>query len=193
LINVNERPVLTGSLTRNISENIVGPAVIGTPLTPYDDDQNQRVFFSITGGVGASLFTIDPCSGQLFIASGVSFDYETTQSYTLSVTVTDNGVAPITAALSTTSTVTINILDADDAPVFVINSLSATLAENSGAGVSVGTLSVTDQDSLTVAGQPLRLSLGSTRPIRSLAETIKASSVCLLISLTLALHLPTLA
>jgi len=98
LINVNEPPVLTGSLTRSISENIVGPATIGTTLTPYDDDQNQRVFFAITAGAGSSLFTIDPCSGQIFIASGASFDYETTQSYTLSITVTDNGVAPIEAA-----------------------------------------------------------------------------------------------
>ena len=99
------------------------------------------------------MFTIDPCSGQIYIASGASFDYETTQSYTLSITVTDNGVAPITAALSTTSTVTINIVDADDAPVFVLSSLSASVPENSGAGVSVVTLSVTDQDSLTVSGR----------------------------------------
>jgi hypothetical protein len=153
LINVNERPVLTGSLSRSISENIAGPTTVGSPLIPYDDDQNQRVFFSITGGTGSSFFTIDPCSGQIYIATGVSFDYETTQSYTLEVTVTDNGVAPIIAALSTTSTVTISIVDADDAPVFIVNSLSVTLPENSVAGDSVGVISVTDQDSLTVSGR----------------------------------------
>jgi hypothetical protein len=149
LINVNERPVLTGSLSRSISENIVGPTTVGSPLTPYDDDQNQRVFFSITGGTGSSFFTIDPCSGQIYIATGVSFDYETTQSYTLEVTVTDNG----SPALSTMSIVTISIDDADDAPVFVVNSLSVTLPENSVAGDSVGVISVTDQDSLTVSGR----------------------------------------
>jgi sugar lactone lactonase YvrE len=147
LIDVNEPPVLLPSFVRNVTENFVGPQVVGIPLAAYDPDFKQRLSFTIVGGNGSSIFDIDPCSGQVSILNGLSIDYEATQSFMITITVTDNGIAPITAALSDTRNYTIIIIDANDAPVFVVSSLSVTLPENSLAGATVSALvTVTDQD-----------------------------------------------
>jgi hypothetical protein len=149
LIDVNEPPVLLPSFARNVSENLLGPQVVGSPLAAYDSDLKQRLSFEIIGGNGSSVFEIDPCSGQVSILKGVSIDYETTQSFLLTIKVTDNGLAPITASLSDTRNYIITILDADDAPIFVVSSLSVTLPENSLVGATVSALiTVTDQDTL---------------------------------------------
>jgi hypothetical protein len=147
LIDVNEPPVLLPSFARNISENLVGPQLVGNPLSFIDSDFKQRVSFEILGGNGSSVFEIDSCSGQISIVKGISIDYETTQSFIVTVRVTDNGLAPITASLTDIKNYTITILDADDAPVFVVSSLSVTLPENSLPGATVSALiTVTDQD-----------------------------------------------
>jgi len=147
LIDVNEPPILLPSFTRNVSENLVGPQVVGIPLAAYDSDFKQRLSFSIVGGNGSSIFDIDPCSGQLTILTGVSIDYEATQSFMITIKVTDNGLSPITATLSDTRNYTITIIDADDAPIFSVSSLSVTLPENSLSGATVSALiTVTDQD-----------------------------------------------
>jgi hypothetical protein len=147
LIDVNEPPVLLPSFASDVSENLVGPQVVGAPLSVIDPDFKQRLSFEITGGSGSSVFEVDPCSGQISILSGVSIDYEATQSFLVTIKVTDNGLAPITASLSDTRDYTITIIDADDAPVFVVSSLSVTLPENSLAGATVSALiTVTDQD-----------------------------------------------
>jgi hypothetical protein len=147
LIDVNEPPVLLPSFVRNVTENLVGPQVVGIPLAAYDPDFKQRLSFDIVGGNGSSIFEIDPCSGQVSIVKDISIDYEATQSFMITIKVTDNGLAPITAFLSDTRNYTILIIDANDAPVFVVSSLSVTLPENSLAGASVSALiTVTDQD-----------------------------------------------
>jgi hypothetical protein len=147
LLDVNEPPVLLPSFVREVSENLIGPQDVGSPLSVIDSDFKQRLSFEITGGSGMSVFEIDPCSGQISILSGVSINYEATQSFFLTIKVTDNGLAPITASLSDMRNYTITILDADDAPVFEVSSLSVTLPENSLAGATVSALiTVTDQD-----------------------------------------------
>jgi hypothetical protein len=58
-------------LLRNVTENLVGPQVVGIPLAGYDPDFKQSLSFEIVGGNGSSIFEIDPCSGQIssFLAS----------------------------------------------------------------------------------------------------------------------------
>jgi len=79
-----------------MSENLVGPQIVGAPLSVTDPDLKQRLFFEITGGNGSSVFEVDPCSGQISILKGVSIDYESTQVFVVTITVTDNGLIPIT-------------------------------------------------------------------------------------------------
>ena len=84
-------------------------------------------------------------------------DYEAVQNgfaaslapltFAIQVTVTDNGQAPITAALANTATYVVYVLDADDPPVFVTSSLAVTLPENALNGAAVSALvTVTDPD-----------------------------------------------
>ena len=68
-------------------------------------------------------------------------------TFALQVTVTDNGLEPLTAALSATATYVVYVTDADDPPVFVTTSLGVTLPEDSANGAAVSAaVTVTDQD-----------------------------------------------
>jgi hypothetical protein len=138
LVDVNEPPMLLAPFSRNITENLVGPQSVGAALGVYDADLGQREYFALTGGNGSSFFAVDPCSGVITLLPGKTLDYEAAVSngyaaglapltFSLQITVTDNGVAPITASLASTSTYTVYVLDADDPPVFVASSLAVTL------------------------------------------------------------------
>lgn len=124
-----------------VSELSVNGTAIGT-ITATDPDLDPLTY-SITGGTGASVFTIDPVTGILTVANAALLDYETTTSYTLDILVQDNG-AP---ALSDTATVTILVLDAPEntAPV-VINPGPLSINENLAIGSLVGTVTSTDAE-----------------------------------------------
>ena len=158
LIDVTEPPVLLPPFSLNITENLVGPENVGSPIASYDADIGQSATFSMTGGNGSAFFAVNPCSGQVSLLFGKVLDYEAVQTFpgqaylapltfTVVITVTDNGVAPVTPALNSSATYIIYVVDADDPPVFTPSSLSVTLPENSVAGaVFSGTITVTDQD-----------------------------------------------
>src|SRR6185503_14341079 len=65
---------------------------------------------------------------------------ETTPSFSLTVTVTDNG----TPVLSGSGTITVTVNNANEAPV--VTPATFSLPENSANGTSVGTVTFTDQD-----------------------------------------------
>ena len=71
-----------------------------------------------------------------------SLDFESTPSYSLTLTVTDAG------SLTDTTAVVISVSDANESPSFVAAPYSATVAEND-AAASVVTVSATDPDSGT--------------------------------------------
>ena len=71
-----------------------------------------------------------------------SLDFESTVSYSLTLTVTDAG------GLTDTTAVVISISDANESPLFVGAPYSATVAENNPAA-SVVTVAATDPDSGT--------------------------------------------
>ena len=71
-----------------------------------------------------------------------SLNFESTASYSLTLTITDAG------SLTDTTAVVISISDANESPSFVGSPYSATVAEND-AAASVVTVSATDPDSGT--------------------------------------------
>ena len=82
-----------------------------------------------------------PRPGQLTVATPAAVDFETTPTFSLTVEVTDTG----TPFLSGSATITVNLTDANDAPV--VDAASFTVAENSATGTLVGTpVTFTDQD-----------------------------------------------
>jgi hypothetical protein len=143
ITDVNEAPTVNAA-TFSIAENSANTTPVGT-ATFSDPDAGQTHTFSITAGNTSGAFAIDGTSGAITVANSAALDYETVpgQAFSLTVKVEDAGLAP---ALSDTDTVTVNLADANDAPV--VGAATFSLPENSSNGTSVGTpVTFTDQDS----------------------------------------------
>ena len=149
--NVNEAaPVFDdGSrTTRSVAENTASGVNIGDPVTAKDADRSDTLTYTLSGA-DAAAFNIEYTSGQL--RAKAALDYETQESYTVTITVSDG-------SLTDTITVTISVTDvpevpANRAPVFTAGtSTTRSIAENTVAGVDIGPLVAAtdaDNDSLT--------------------------------------------
>ncbi|KAH9508008.1 hypothetical protein Btru_052572, partial [Bulinus truncatus] len=107
---------------------------------------NKQLSYYITSGNGAGKFFIDPSAGSVTLLA--SLDFETTTSYSLEITVRDQG-SPV---LSVTGTMTVTVTDVNDKPPVCASSLyTGTVAENS-QSTSVVTVSCSDTETVgTVA------------------------------------------
>ena len=144
----NTAPMFTdgSSTTRSIAENTAAGVSIGTAITATDT--NNDILTYTLSGTEASAFSIDSSTGQLQTKSAL--DYETKRSYIVTITVSDG-------TLTDTISVTINVTDIDEtpanrAPVFTEGaSTTRTIAENTAAGVNIGTaVAATDADNDTL-------------------------------------------
>ncbi len=124
---------------RSVAENSGANVNVGAAVSATDAE-NDALTYTLTGADAAS-FEIDGANGQLKTKSGVSYDFETKDTYSVMMTVTATGG-------SDSINVTINLTDANDAPVFTDgNTTTREVPENSGANVNVGLpLTATDQD-----------------------------------------------
>ncbi len=104
------QPVLDDRTFR-VSENRPTGSVIGT-LQAADPDVDQMLTYQILSGNTGNAVMIDEATGTLRVGAAAAFDFESTTGFTLVVQVKDNG----TPVQSDTSTVTIEILDANDPP-----------------------------------------------------------------------------
>ena len=151
---INVAPVLTEgtAATRSIAENTASGTNIGTPIAATDRNSGDTLVYSL-GGTDAASFAIVASTGQL--QTQAALDYETKNSYTVIVNVTDG-------ELSDTITVTINISDVDEnvAPEFTDGaSTTRSIAENTASGTNIGTpVAATDRNS----GDTLVYSLSGT-------------------------------
>ena len=104
----NQRPVFDegGSATRSLAENTPPDRDIGTPLRAADPE-GGAVTYSLSGG-DASSFTIDPNNGQLRTQTGVEYNYEVQNRYSVTVEAADDQGGRATIA------VTIDITDDDN-------------------------------------------------------------------------------
>ena len=132
---VNEAPMVTAqSSAFTVAENAANGTTVGTVAAT--DPENNRLTFSITSGNLSDAFAINASSGAITVAGTV--DYETTPTYTLTVRAAD-------ASLSGTANFTVNVTNVNDnAPTIAAQTLS--IAENSVAGTTVGTVAATDAD-----------------------------------------------
>ena len=147
----NNAPVFTdgSSTSRSVAETTASGENIGSPVSARDADNNTLAY--LLSGDDASAFSIDPDTGQL--QTSAPLDYETKESYSVTVTVSDGG---LTDSISVTITVT-NV-DENSAPVFANSSTTRSVAENTVSGEDIGSpVSATDADRDT-----LEYSLGGT-------------------------------
>ena len=146
----NNSPMFTdgNSTTRSVAENTAANTNIGSAVSASDAD-NDTLSYSL-GSTEASSFSIDSSSGQL--RTSASLDFETKDSYSVTINVSDGNGG------SDTISVTINITDIDEtvpnnAPVFTDgSSTSRSVAENTSSGVNIGSaVSATDADNDTLS------------------------------------------
>ena len=144
----NNAPVFKDgtSTTRAVAENTGFGVNIGSAVSATDADEDTLTYS--LGGKDVSLFSIDSSSGQL--RTRASLDYETKDSYSVTITVSDGN-------LTDTISVTINVTDVNEtpsnnAPVFTDgSSTSRSIAENTGSGVNIGNaVSATDANNDTL-------------------------------------------
>lgn len=85
----NDRPVVTPGQVFTLSQSAAVGATVGTVAAT--DANSGTVFQSwqITGGTGASLFTINATTGALTVSNSAALAATTTTAYTLSVSVAD--------------------------------------------------------------------------------------------------------
>ena len=113
--NVNEPPAFSAETdTRTIDENTAADESMGSPLTATDPDDGDTLTYTL-GVDDAASFDIDESTGQL--QTKADLDYETTPSYTVTVSVRDSkdtgGSGDSDADDTITVTVTINNVDED--------------------------------------------------------------------------------
>ena len=101
-----------------VNENSPAGTVVGT-VTFTDPDVGQTHTFAITAGNTGGAFAIDPSTGQITVAGGIN--YEVTPSFSLTVQVTDGG----SPNLSGTATITIGVIDVNEAPIAGADSYNA--------------------------------------------------------------------
>ena len=138
---VNHPPAFAAaSYVREVAENQPPGSNVGQPVTATDPDGTTPTY-SITGANPGN-FAIGASTGQ--ITTGQMLDYETTASYIITVRAQDPG------GLSASATVTINVVDANEPPVFSRDSYNRSVYENSPAGTAVGQpITAADTDALT--------------------------------------------
>jgi hypothetical protein len=140
VVDVNEAPVIVAQ-SRNISENSPKNALVGAAILASDVDAGQLLAFTITGGNSAGIFAINPCSGQITVTNP-TLNFEALSSYVLTVQVQDDGSPRLAASAS----ISISVLDVNEAPILSASSFS--VQENSAVGTVVGVQLSTDPDTV---------------------------------------------
>ena len=147
---LNAPPVFSDgtTTTRTVAENTVPNTNIGAAIAATDSNQD-KLTYSLSG-TDAAAFAIDSATGQL--KTKAALDYETKNSYTVTLTVFDG-------MLNDVINVTINVSNVNEAPTFTDgNSVTREIAENTSAGENIGAvITATDPDNDT-----LTYSLGGT-------------------------------
>ncbi|XP_069943885.1 protein dachsous-like [Cherax quadricarinatus] len=106
-----------------------------------DTGNNARLTYTIREKEFENVFGIFPNSGSLYLKEVL--DRETRDRYVLTVVATDNGTPVSTAS----TTVTINVLDANDnTPAFSRQIYEFTVEENLDTGAVVGSVTAEDRD-----------------------------------------------
>ena len=113
------------SYSFDLAENANGsttPVAVGT-VSATDTDPGHTPNFSIAAGDTGGVFTIDSAGGAITY-TGSGEDHETTPSFILTVRATDS------AGGTATVTVTVNVTDVNEPPVFADTTTAFDVAEN---------------------------------------------------------------
>jgi len=133
-------PVVTANQTFNVDENKANNTIIGTVMATDNDAGTSFSAWKITAGNTDGIFELNASSGEISIADNTNLDYETTTSYTLSLTVSDG------ANISASETINIDVNPINDNDPIVTVSQSFSAIEHASNGTVIGTILATDND-----------------------------------------------
>ncbi|XP_048851790.1 protocadherin Fat 1a isoform X3 [Brienomyrus brachyistius] len=119
----------------------VGARLVLMNASDADSGFNGKLVYVISGGNAESRFIIDMETGWLQVYAPL--DRETSDHYTINVTVYDLGIPQ----KSSSRLLDVNILDANDnSPVFLQDSYSIEISENTAPGTDIIQVEATDKD-----------------------------------------------
>uniref|UniRef100_A0A8D3DX25 FAT atypical cadherin 1a n=1 Tax=Scophthalmus maximus TaxID=52904 RepID=A0A8D3DX25_SCOMX len=119
----------------------VGARIVHLSATDSDSGFNGKLVYVISGGDTESRFIVDMETGWLLVYSPL--DRETTDHYTLNITVYDLGIPQ----KSTSRLLDVKILDANDnSPQFLQDSYSVEISESTPVGTEIIQVDSTDKD-----------------------------------------------
>ena len=121
----------SATATREVPENTEAGENIGAPVTAADPDTGDTPAYTLEGA-DLDSFDIDSASGQIQTKSGVTYDYETKSSYSVTVKADDNNGG------TATIDVTITVADVDEPPEFDSATATREVPENTEAGGNIG-------------------------------------------------------
>jgi|GEM_PF-5417078 len=140
-VNENTAPTLDAQQF-SIEENSAESTPVGTVIAT--DAEQDTLLFSITDGNLEEAFAIDSLTGELSVNNTEVLDFETTPSFSLTITVSDG-------ELSTTAAVKVTLTDLVENTAPTIEAQQFSIDENSAESTEVGTIVASDaeQDALT--------------------------------------------
>lgn len=152
---VNEAPVNLTLSASSVDENTATPVAVGT-LSGVDDDGGESFTYSIVGGADQASF--QTVGNSLQFKAGTTLDFETKNSYSVTVRATDHG------GLSFDKAFNVGVADANDRALITAPASRSVWANISSTLLDI---SVSDQDAGT---NPITLQLNVS------AGTLKATS-----------------
>ncbi|MDB9863557.1 cadherin repeat domain-containing protein, partial [Litorivicinus sp.] len=133
---LNSPANITSAASASVAENAVaGATVLQVAATDSESDALTYVLVD-----SSNLFEMD-ATGLITVATGAAFDHETTDSYNVTVQVTDDG-----SSATVEQVVAIAVGDINEAPVMTSGATGTAVADGTGAGQVVYTATGTDVD-----------------------------------------------
>lgn len=156
LIDLNDTPpVITPGQQFSVSELAAVGTIVGNVAATDADGTGTLQSWTITGGNIDNVFSINAATGRITVTDITRLNFETTSSYTLTLTVRSDGLET-----SAVETITIDIVDQNEAPVLNPSPVLS-INENSANGTMVGTITGSDVD----AGDMVQYSIVSSSPV----------------------------
>ena len=137
LNDLNENPTIAAQ-TFDVDEHSPNGTSVGF-VESDDVDAGDSVGYLVTGGTGATAFSVDPSTGEILIVDDSQIDFEVNPTFTLVIEVTDSG------GLTDEATITINLNDINDEQ-YVVNNAQLVLNEGATAVIDTTLLLTSDQD-----------------------------------------------
>jgi len=158
----NQAPTIANQ-SFSTNENVSNATFIGTILAS-DPNAGQVLSYSIINGNTNNAFAINSTNGRLSVNNSTAINYESINRFSLTVRATDNGAGNLWAQ----ATITVNVINVNEAPV--LNASTFSIREFASNGTFVGVVRGSDPD----AGQSVTYQIVSGNT--SNAFTLNASN-----------------